>query len=337
MSQARRSLTHNPTRREIHLSILDAFAEFQRTVNAPPDAVLEARRRRDLFRGAFLPLPDVNEVVPSGSLARGTHKDPIHDVDLVVVYDAAAHPEWGESGASAADALDYTRQKVTELLGTGAGSYDQVVRLSRWRNHAVKCFFDDPDDESGFTVDVMPALRRHGRFLVPEAVSADWIECDPEQLIHRVAERHAEWNKFAGSVRMLKRWAADQDIKVKSLVMEVLALDHLPRGVQNQPSSIQRFFVAAAYFIEGGNEVTDPANLCGPIQGDLDYPAFADLLRSAADEASAAIQAEAQNDVPSAISHWGALFGPAFPPAPAAIDPAPALVTPRPVKDTPQG
>lgn len=318
------------------MSVLDAFSEFQRTVNADTDAVVEARRRRDLFRGAFSPLTDVEEVVPSGSLARGTEKDPIHDVDLVIVFDASAHPTWGEPGASAEEALDYTREKVTELLGISNGSFAKAVRLSRWRNHAVKCFFDDPDDDSGFTVDAMPALRQNGHLLIPEATSREWIECDPEELIKRVAARHAEWNKFAGSVRMLKRWAADQSIDIKSLVMEVLALQHLPRGTQSQPSAIQQFFVAAAYFVEGGEQVTDPANLCGPIQTNLDYAAFGDLLRTAGDEASAAIQAQINNDAPSAVARWGKVFGPAFPPPPS-IGPAVIPAGPRQVKDTPQG
>lgn len=322
------------------MSVSDAFAKFQKTVNAEPDAVSEARRRRDLFRGAFGQEADVHEVVPSGSLARGTQKDPIHDVDLVIVFDDEDHPDWGTPGSSAEDALNYTRGKVNELLGATHGSYDQVVRLARWRNHAVKCFFDDPEDETGFTVDAMPALRRNGHFYIPEASSKKWIECDPEALIRDVANRHHSWNKFAGTIRMLKRWGADQDIKIKSLVMEALALEHVPEGVNDQASAIKQFFVAAAYAIEGGEMVTDPAELCGPIQIDLDYTEFATRLRQASTDASAAMAAQVNNDTSSAIAHWGKVFGPEFPPPPPSAGPAiPAAVPagPRPVKDTPQG
>ncbi len=322
------------------MSVNDAFAEFQRVVNADPDAVKEARRRRDLFKGAFGSEADVREVVPSGSLARGTQKDPIHDVDLVIVFEDSDHPEWGEPGKSAEDALNYMREKVNELLGATSGSYDQVVRLAKWRNHAVKCFFDDPDDESGFTVDAMPALRRGNQLLIPEATSEKWILCDPEKLIRDVAARHLAWNKFAGTVRMLKRWASDQDIKIKSLVMEVLALNHIPMGVNDQASAIKQFFVAAAYAVEGGVEVSDPAGLCGPIQNDLDYAEFGKRLRQASKDASAAIAAQLNNDIPSAIAHWGRVFGSEFPLPPVVATPAiPAVVpaAPRPVKDTPQG
>jgi predicted nucleotidyltransferase len=86
------------------VSVTDAFNEFQSIVNADVEQVKEARSRRDLFKDAFILESDVDEVISSGSLARGTHKDPIHDVDVVIVYDGAQHPEWGEPGPSAEDA-----------------------------------------------------------------------------------------------------------------------------------------------------------------------------------------------------------------------------------------
>jgi hypothetical protein len=295
------------------MSVTDAFKTFQDVVNADITHVREARTRRDLFKGAFGTEDDVKEVIASGSLARGTHKDPIHDVDVIVVFDQDEHPEWGSPGSSAADALDHTRERVNTLLGATNGTYDQAVRLARWRNHAVKCFLDDPDDPHAFTVDAMPALRRDGRLLIPEALSEDWVACDPEFLIAEVADRHAQWNKFAGTVRMLN---------------------------VNQAAAIKQFFVSACYHIEGGNDVADPAGLCGPIQPDIDYDAFADALRSARDNAIKAFQAQANNDAAAAINHWGEVFGDDFPKPPASTgNPAPAVVpaAPRPVKDTPQG
>lgn len=317
------------------MSVNDAFKAFQDVVNADITAVQEARARRDLFRDAFDPKTDVDDVIPSGSLARGTQKDPIRDVDVIIIFKAKDHPEWGEPGKSAEDALNYTREQVHALLGATNGTHAQEVRLARWRNHAVKCFLDDPKDPDAFTVDCMPALRRDGKLLIPQAASEEWVYSNPEYLIAEVAKKHAVWNKFAGSVRMLKWWAAEQNIKIKSLVMEVLALQHLPTDA-SQPSAIKQFFVSAAYAIEGGAEVVDPAELCGPIQADLDYVRFADRLSAARDHAAKAIQAQVNNDVDTAISHWGKVFGDDFP-RPANPLPVIAPLLPRPVKDTPQG
>lgn len=317
------------------MSVNDAFKAFQDVVNADITAVKEARTRRDLFKEAFGPLPDVDEVIPSGSLARGTQKDPIRDVDVIIVFNGDDHPDWGEPGASAKDALDYTREHVHGLLGATKGTHAQEVRLARWRNHAVKCFLDDPQDPDAFTVDAMPTLRRDGKLLIPQATSKEWIYADPEYLITEVASKHAAWNKFAGTVRMLKWWAAEQKIKIKSLVMEVLALQFLPTD-SSQPSAIAQFFVSAAYHIEGGSEVLDPAQLCGPIQSDLDYEKFADRLASARAGAAKAIQAQVNNDANAAIRQWGTVFGDDFP-SPAKSGPMVVPPLPRPVKDTPQG
>src|SRR5687768_15850757 len=125
------------------MSVNSGFDVLQQTVDADIDHVRKARRRRDVFRTELPTAEDVVEVIPTGSLARGTHKDPIHDVDVVVIYDAAAHPTWGEPGDSAREALEHTRDLVKEKLGSDEGSGEQV-RLTSLQNHAVKCFLDDP-------------------------------------------------------------------------------------------------------------------------------------------------------------------------------------------------
>jgi predicted nucleotidyltransferase len=36
-----------------------------------------------------------------GSLARSTQRDPINDVDVIVVFERSAHADWGEDGVAA--------------------------------------------------------------------------------------------------------------------------------------------------------------------------------------------------------------------------------------------
>lgn len=318
------------------MSVDSAFDEYQATVNADVEQVGRARERRDLFREAFEAEPDVVEVIPSGSLARGTQKDPIHDVDVIIVYDFAAHPEWGSSASSAEAALNHVQTRVGALL-EGDGTHEAgAVRYTMWRNHAVKCWLDPTDHPKPFTVDAMPALRSpDGTLLIPEFLSDSWVPCNPEFLIAAVADKHAEWNKFAGSVRMLKAWASEQTVDIKSLVMEVLALELMPIG-KRRPTALNAFFVRAANYVESGYVIEDPAKLCGPIQPDLDMVGFADLLRDAATVSSKAQAAEQNNNHAGAIKHWGEVFGDAFPLPPAGT---PAVITtaPRTVRDNPQG
>jgi len=130
------------------VDINQGFDELQRAANADPDQVAEARARRDLFKRAFEPEDDVVAVIASGSLARSTQREPINDVDLIIVFDADSHPDWGAEGESSGDALAYTGKRVNALLGATNGTVDKVVRLARPNNHAVKCFLDDPDESN---------------------------------------------------------------------------------------------------------------------------------------------------------------------------------------------
>lgn len=325
------------------MNVSDAFGRYQLYVDADPESVKEARRRGQAFKGAFEKLDEVDEVFVSGSLARKTHRKPINDVDVVIVFDRDAHPGWGQPGTSAEDALKYTGAQVNELLGATNGTYELLVRLARPGNHAVKCFVDDPDDPDAFTVDAMPALRTGTGLLIPEKASTDWVPADPEYLIDQVAARTAAWSKYPGTVRMLKTWAKEQPgIKIKSLVMEVLALEYLRHDGTMQPTAVKEFFVRAASYIEDGYEVTDPAGICGPIQSSLDYDKLAKCLRDAATNAGAAWSKQALGDHVAAIRLWGEVFGDGFPSAPQ-VPGKPGIVPPvvpdmpRPVKDTPQG
>jgi hypothetical protein len=323
-----------------------AFDTFQTVVNASPDAVKEARRRRDLFRTALGTESDVVDVRVSGSLARGTQHDPIKDVDTVVVFDEEAHPDWGSAGDSAADALAYLGGRVNALMGGNGSHSPGEVRLASPRDHAVKCFLDDPDADAPFTVDAMPALIRPEGILVPEVHSRDWVLTDPAYLIEQAKLAHAAGGLYAPLVRILKRWAKQQvPTKVRSLFIEVLALELLPRS-GSRSAALSAFFTAAAVRID--TPVLDPAGLCGPIQPDIDVAVLRGALDEAADIAASAVMHERWDQQDVAVTKWGLIFGSEFPKPPstgggaggtagAGAAGAAELVKPRPVKDINQG
>jgi hypothetical protein len=332
------------------MDITRAFGELHQVADADPKQVKEGRRRRDLFRAAFCPEDDVDDVVPSGSLARRTQRDPINDVDVIVVYHQENHPDWGQVGASAGDALDHTAGRIRELLGS-EGTVAQEVRLARPGNHAVKCFFDDPDDPAAFTVDAMPAVRlADGTLLVPEKASQKWIQTDPEHLIRLVADRHAAWDLFRPMVRVLKLWKDVQDTSLKSLTVEVMVINHMPGGL-SAPQALYRFFNAVEAAI--GQPVADPAGLCGPTQREIDWDKAGAAIRQAARASWEAVTAQEDGDTDRAACLWRSIFGDAFPEPPggckqqsdgsgAGVLGAGLMVgvgssRPRPVKDAPQG
>jgi predicted nucleotidyltransferase len=331
------------------VSVATGFDDLQSAANASLEAVQEARRRRDVFRDALERATDVIEVIPTGSLARGTHKDPIHDVDLVAVYDAAAHPGWGSAGPSAKEALEHTRDLIKECLGS-SGTVSEEVRLTRLNHHSVKCFLDDPEDCDPFTVDVTPSYRRlEGGLWIPEQNNQQWIPSDPEHLNGLVAARHAEWDQFARLVRVLKLWNADHGKIMKSLVVEVLALHHLP--VAERPEAVSQFFAAAQNAV--WSPVCDPAGLCGEIQKDLDRKKAQEVLAEAADLAWRAVDAAGRGEMATAMCLWRQVFGNVYPEptggcsgsGAAAVGAAAAVAASakgwarpkRPIRDAPQG
>lgn len=322
-----------------------AFDKFQTTVNADPDQLAEARRRRNVVLDAMGGLDDANgdDSFVSGSLARGTQRGFIHDVDLVIVYDHGGHPDWGSPGDSAADALEHTRRQVKDVLGTD-GDEGEEIRHTLLRNHAVKCFLDDLDDPQAFTVDLVPALRQpDGRLLIPEQLSNKWITSDPEHLIDEVKHRNETWNLFVPLIRQLKHWNAQSDSDMKNLTVEVLALNHLNQ-TGSRAQSLSEFLTAAAANILYG--VEDPAGVCGAIQPDLDLHATKDVLDEAADLAWRAYNLGRDGNDDDAVCTWRALFGTDFPRPPAGCEGTsakspPAVIgaasTPRRIVDAPQG
>ncbi|BBA98483.1 hypothetical protein RVR_4673 [Actinacidiphila reveromycinica] len=325
------------------MGINEAFDSLQKTVDEDIAKTRLARERRDLFKEALRKEPDVLKTFGSGSLSRSTQLKPIHDVDIVVVYDPDEHPEWGSSGPSAQEALEYIRSQVNRLLSQSAGTHATVIRHTLVRNHAVKCFLDDIDDPEAFTVDVMAALRQpDGSLLIPEKLNARWVSANPEFLIDMVAGRQRDWSYFRPLVRLLKQWRLGVPVKgrVKSLVMEVLALQCLPES-GNRAKGLKTFFTAAAVRVHEG--VWDPAGLCGEIQPDLDRQGLSDALSEAADLADRACTAADEGNTDEALRLWQEIFGDDFP-APAVAPKrtgstigAPALLTARPIKDAPQG
>lgn len=315
------------------MGVFTAFDEFQGNVDADAAHVREARDRQRKFIDAIASADAVVEIIKSGSLARSTQLDPIHDVDLIAVFDSETYPTWGQPGDSAEDALTVVHDLIRETLANPGGSHEELVRLAAPKNRAVKCFVDDPDADHPFTVDVMPALRNDdGTLLIPSKRNRRWDTANPEYLIDEVQSRQNQWRQFRPMVRVLKHWRRSCGTEVKSLVMETLALDYLPLET-NRPNALRQFFVASAYNVLEG--VQDPAGLCGPIQPDLDLQALHDALSAAGDEATLAIEAAGRNDENAAQQHWRNIFGENFP---ASLSGATSsTVPPPPIKDAPQG
>jgi hypothetical protein len=252
----------------------------------------KAKRRAAVFTSSMQKmLHGKTEVVQSGSWARGTSLDPIHDVDLIVLLPSELHAEY-QTGTGSADAvLNYVAELIVEAV---PGVHRAVPR-----NHVVKCYVDsrwatDTEGWHGFAVDVMPAFRvSPGIIEVPERRSDGWRTVAPENLIAASLRRENEWPEYLKMVRLLKNWAHEHpELGITSLAMEVLALRCLPHPPlltgMSEVDALTRFFIAAAVEVMRG--VYDPAGRSGEIAPGLHRRAAREMFLKMADLSAAAAE-----------------------------------------------
>lgn len=307
----------------------EAFERFSKTIESDPLDVLLARWRRDKFTRHLRRIPGVVRVIHSGSLTRGTHVGDIHDVDLIVVFDDDALPGGHKSGdGSALAALKQLQQEIDQRLGCGRDPLVREISSTSPGDHVVKCTDVSLGPLDGIIpspppVDVMPAIRQGSHLLIPEQHTGKWKDTDPEQLIRLVAERKREWRYFDEVVRMVKVWAEHSGLGMRSLAVEVLVLEYLPRPrffeTLSCSEAVTRFFEAAAS--AEVRKINDPVGRCGQIQPNLDYAALRWALQEAAFLARRARNAERELERPGLAMDipedpnvlWRKIFGKKYP------------------------
>jgi hypothetical protein len=306
----------------------EAFDRFSKAIESDPLDVLLAKWRRDTFAARLRKIPGVVKVIHSGSLARGTNVEGIHDVDLIVVFDASALPDPSLGSGSAHATLQHTQEGIDERLGAGRGPATREISGTRLRNHVVRCEDVSLGPLDGFIpsappVDVMPAIREGSHLRIPELRKDRWARADPEKLIRLVEERKREWKYFAEVVRMVKVWADHSGLKMRSLAIEVMVLQYLPRPrffeTLSCAEAVTRFFEAAAK--DGARKLRDPAGRSGKIDPGVSHGALQRELEKAAGLARRARDAERAIENPQLAvgvpenpnSLWRQIFGRKYP------------------------
>ncbi|MBL7487465.1 hypothetical protein I6A60_05970 [Frankia sp. AgB1.9] len=305
----------------------EAFKIFRRRISASPADRRLARQRVKVVRRALRRDRCVRAVYLSGSFARRTQCRPIHDVDLIVVFDRRARPEWDRDRESAAAALTEVEQILKRHLGYGDGSGTGRIQRIEPKNRVVECYLDvgvENGNPRSFAVDIMPTvwerelargIRLTNVVRAPGRLQHEWISTNPLYLRRRFAVRNWWWWRFPALARMLREWRRFNYPDLKSLTVDVLALHHLPRRLWHplltQQEAIAIFFDHAANAVLKG--VDDPAGKCGEIQPRLKRQELSESLARAAELSRKALDCERDELYEEAICKWGQIFGPKFP------------------------
>ena len=288
---------------------------------AGPLTALLARWRRSVVTDALKNRPDVAEVIPSGSLARGTHLEPVHDVDVIVVFDEEMHQDWHGSGSARA-ALEHVQTAIREALQAGPERPLGPVHNIELRNHVVAFELGLPSGASKpdvAPVDVMPAIREGSRLRVPERSSDTWIDVDLESVMATLAVQQRAWSNFDEVVRLIKGWADHQGLRMPSPAAEVLVMEYLPGPARSEAMSISD---AIAGFFDAASRahithLPDPAGRYGEIAPALNFGALRGALSKSAALARQAVDAERawpkQDHPQDVVTHprifWQEIFG----------------------------
>jgi Nucleotidyltransferase domain len=305
----------------------DGFRSFSHAIESDPIGVLLAKWRRDAFIAKLKRLPDVAEVIPSGSLAHGTHIGPVHDVDLIVVFKSSEQPDYGSGRDSAQAAMEHLQDGLREQLHPWRGAEPALLDDTELRRHVVNCHggWTGPFAEiipSAPPVDVMPAVRKGAHLRIPER-GTGWIDVDPEKFMRQVEQRQREWKYFTEVVGMVKAWAEQNNLGMKSIAIEVMVLKYCPRPGMFETLScgeaVARFFEAAAK--ANITSLKDPAGRCGEIDPGMNYTKLQKALARAAGLARQAMDAEhawenprqATGVVPHPDEFWRKVFGKKYP------------------------
>ena len=314
----------------------EEFAAFGRAIQSDPIGVLMAKWRRDVFIRKLERLPDVDEVIASGSLARDTYIGPVHDVDLIVVFKSEPHPDYGIKGKSALAAesaqasITHLEGRLLEQLHPWQGTAGGLLKETEQHSHVVRCRGDwaGPLREimpGAPPVDVMPAVREGSHLLIPER-GTGWIDTDPEELIRQVAQRQREWKYFTQVTGMVKEWARINHLKIRNLAIDVMVLQYCPRPRLFETLScgdaVAGFLQAA--FDDNFTSLKDPTGRCGKLKLGINFGKLHKELGEASRLASLAMEVEnlrkhhlvvlSPNEVvlsPNEI--WRELFGRKFP------------------------
>ncbi len=236
------------------------------------------------------------QVKPIGSVGRGTHVAPVHDVDWMVVIDQARF----ENG-TVASALGEIQSKLQ-------GAYPGTAL--RPQNRSVGLLFQD------FSIDVVPAvLRKAGQ--VPGSRTSKartWIYTNPPKHAELVTEKNGVTSGMAaGIVRALKVWNGNSGARLKSFHLEVMTLRGLGKTPDSLAHGVREAFDRLTVAVT--KSCGDPAESGTTLDGYLDKPArdkIAEACKAAAAEIGTAMTEDAGGKSGVAVDRVRKVLGTPF-------------------------
>lgn len=232
-----------------------------------------------------------------GSAKKNTIIRPLDDIDVLAVFSNSGNA-WSKYQWDSKSFLYRVRNVYDGYKTQQVGARGQAVRV----------FY-----ETGGHVDVAPVFDAgSGIYKLPSG-DGGWINTAPES----ANDWYAEQNKTLGFqlsplVRLLKAWNRAHSRRFRSFHLETVAAHTFSTLGSNYRDALHKFFL----WSPGHLDVADPGGQSGSLSSYLTWTTrqeITDSLKSAADRAQQALDAEARGDHSEAKRLWKIILGDAFP------------------------
>jgi predicted nucleotidyltransferase len=233
------------------MSVEEYFGRFASSLELTDEETRKAATIQNQIREVLEARKDILRAELSGSYDRKTKIRPLHDIDLLVVFDPSV-------AYDAKGTMIKPRQFVSEIGKSVSTLRKKIPRVgySKFQDRSLNIAVD------GIGFDLVPtfALERGGYF-IPDRKQQEWIPTDPLKFAERLTALNQSnyfGRRLVPFIKMVKWWARQSAPEVKSYLIEVLILKCM-HGMKSYSDACGTFFFLASKEILG--------SVCDPMTG----------------------------------------------------------------------
>jgi len=289
-------------------TVAQAFEKFMQDLELNPGEDREAKRQERNVFDAMRRHLGPRESILSGSYGRSTAIRPLHDIDLYLIFTAAA------GGTGEAVGPEAFLKRVKQAL-----EQEFPGKQAKLQNRSVNIEFSG----TGIGFDVVPALedpRRPGIYWIPDVRKGDWIQSNPRKHIEVCDAANARaTQRLKPLIKAIKRWNQLQGKPVPSFLLEVMAYSGIDSFRPASHLSVYAQGMAHLYQFMSEHimdQWPEPAGLGPPVNsgvGQTNLVQGQQRLSGAARRAARALELERMGDMPEANAIWRELLGTDYP------------------------
>jgi predicted nucleotidyltransferase len=230
------------------MSVEVHFRRFASSLELTNEETRKAATIQNQIREVLEARQDISRAELSGSYDRKTKIRPLHDIDILVVFD----PSVAYDGRGT---MIKPRQFLSEIGKSVPALRKKIPRVgnSRFQDRSLNIAVD------GIGFDLVPAFElQRGGYFIPNRKQQEWIPTNPLKFAERLTPLNQSdyfGERLVPFIKMVKSWAKQSAPELKSYLIEVLILKCM-HGIESYSDACGTFFFLVSKEILGS--VVDP-------------------------------------------------------------------------------